>query len=522
MNNTARPFYTILLFLFCLPGTTWSADAPLGSPKFRPSPERPVGWRGDGTGRYPGATPPTIWERKKSDVGYTTKGILWMAPLPNKSVSSPIIVGERIFLTTEVADLVCLDKQTGRALWIRSNPEFAGLDEDVQKANPKHAEKIKLLLAQLPTTNAEAVVELKAQMATATADSHPLTPALTKKRELQKQIMLEQVAIDGRKNEYMLYGAQGVFGYSGPTPTSDGKRICVFFATGVAACYDLDGNRKWIVRGKWKCAEHGNFCSPVLIENRLVVWANEMRGYDVETGKLLWTNPASSGTYGSLFRLQAGDDLVAGFASGRFTRVRDGQPIWGDAAFGTGMPTPIVEGNTIIAYTDQNNKGCRIFKIPSTTKNSAVTPIATLKIDWTADELSEKNFARTWVASPLVVDGLIYSLTEGGGLLVNDSATGDLVYRKVLSMKPKTEYWNWAGASASPTLAGNYIYLMDNQGTTIVIERGRRYKEVAKNLLEDFSRDGGKSQTQTLSTPIFDGVRMYYRANNYLYCIGDR
>src|SRR4051812_38958448 len=30
---------------------------PLGSPAFQPAPERPVGWRGDGTGRYPGATP---------------------------------------------------------------------------------------------------------------------------------------------------------------------------------------------------------------------------------------------------------------------------------------------------------------------------------------------------------------------------------------------------------------------------------------------------------------------------------
>lgn len=33
----------------------------IGSPDFRPSPERPIGWRGDGSGRYPGATPPIRW-----------------------------------------------------------------------------------------------------------------------------------------------------------------------------------------------------------------------------------------------------------------------------------------------------------------------------------------------------------------------------------------------------------------------------------------------------------------------------
>ena len=41
-----------------------SSSSQLGSPAFRPSPERPVGWRGDWTGRFPGATPPTQWSRR--------------------------------------------------------------------------------------------------------------------------------------------------------------------------------------------------------------------------------------------------------------------------------------------------------------------------------------------------------------------------------------------------------------------------------------------------------------------------
>ena len=54
-----------------------------------------------------------------------------------------------------------------------------------------------------------------------------------------------------------------------------------------------------------------------------MVWANEMRGYDVATGKLLWSNPAKgNNTYGSLFRLQIGGELVAGFQCGYFNRLR--------------------------------------------------------------------------------------------------------------------------------------------------------------------------------------------------------
>ena len=75
---------------------------------------------------------------------------------------------------------------------------------------------------------------------------------------------------------------------------------------------------------------------------------------------------------------------------------------------------------------------------------------------------------------------------------MNDAATGEVVCRKVLTLKPKTEYWSRAGTSASSTLAGKHIYLMDNQGTTIVLQPGRQHKEVAVNVLEE-SKDG-KSQ----------------------------
>lgn len=65
MNSPDRHFPATLaavILLASLTGFVFSAQAaapaPLGSPQFVPSPERPVGWRGDGTGRYPGATPP--------------------------------------------------------------------------------------------------------------------------------------------------------------------------------------------------------------------------------------------------------------------------------------------------------------------------------------------------------------------------------------------------------------------------------------------------------------------------------
>jgi outer membrane protein assembly factor BamB len=542
------------------------ANAPLGSAAYQPSPERPVGWRGDGTGRYPAATPPTTWGRTKNGNTYATKNILWMAPMPDWGVGCPIIVGQRIFITTEIYDLVCLDKQTGRVLWIRSNPEFEGITDADLQAFPVHAKffseakpGLAKLSADLTKANAELVEALNAEIATSTTAPFKVPAAATKKRAIDKKIYDDLQAIDKKAAEELTkveettatdkkpddtkkpaakkpeklferYWGQGVFGFSGQTPASDGKNVCAFFTTGVSACYDLDGNRKWIHRGKGGGSEHGNFASPLLAGNTFVVWANEMRGYDVTTGKLLWNNPAKGyNTYGSMFRVKAGNDLVAAFQWGFFTRIRDGKPIWDQGIFGDSVQTPIVEGNVIFAhvgYPKNNNEkiGFRAFKIPDSTDSGKLTQLHTFSSEWGENELvvvKEKNpFDRGFVASPLFVDGLIYQITQGAGLLVNDAATGTLVYRKVLPLKPKTHYWDWAGTSASPTLAGKYIHLMDNQGTTLVIQPGREYKEIASNLIEE-SKDG-KSQVQNVSTPIFEGTRMYYRTPGYLYCIGEK
>lgn len=505
-----------------------AGSAPLGSPKFLPTADMPVGWRGDGTGRYSGATPPTSWERRKSGSGYAARGILYMAHLPNWGVSCPIVVGDRIFLTAEPTDLICIEKASGRILWIRSNPEFEGLTPEERKASPAYAEKLDPLSQQLAKANADAAEQLNGQLGSTLGSAlHAVSGAQQKKRDLEKQLQDQQNAID--KKLFTHNWAQAVFGYSGPTPVSDGKRVFAFFTNGVTACYDLNGRRKWIARGSGEGSEHGNFASPVLCGNRLVVWANEMRGYDAETGKLAFTVPAkSNNTYGSMFRIPAGGEWVAGFQSGFFVRVRDGQAVWGNGQqFGDAVSTPIVEAGFIFAWmgypiSSGENHPFKAFRIPGGAEGGKLAAGHSFKMEWGPDELvidKKKNpFDRGFVASPLFMDGLIYQVTEGGGLFVNDAATGEMLYRKVLPMKPKTEYWNWAGVSASPTAAGKYIYLMDNQGLTIVLQPGRQYKEVAQNVLEDLRE--GKSQEQNVSTPVFEGTRMYYRTPGYLYCIG--
>jgi outer membrane protein assembly factor BamB len=67
------------------------------------------GWRGDGSGRFPAAAPPTQWN---IDEG---AGICWQTAV-GRGASSPVIAGQKVFITAEPALLVCLDR-SGKVLW---------------------------------------------------------------------------------------------------------------------------------------------------------------------------------------------------------------------------------------------------------------------------------------------------------------------------------------------------------------------------------------------------------------------
>lgn len=104
---------------------------------------------------------------------------------------------------------------------------FEGLSDDEPKANPVYAEKLVRLAADLATANADAVTALNARLPNATTTAAPRSPepTLKLKRDLEKKVQDAQLAID--KKLFERYWGQAVFGYSGPTPTSDGKWLGV-------------------------------------------------------------------------------------------------------------------------------------------------------------------------------------------------------------------------------------------------------------------------------------------------------
>jgi hypothetical protein len=126
------------------------------------------------------------------------------------------------------------------------------------------------------------------------------------------------------------------------------------------------------------------------------------------------------------------------------------------------------------------------------------------------------------VASPLYVDGVVYSVEMGGGLAAVDTAARKALYRQYLDGYNRYNRYVY-GVAASPTLAGKNIYITDDAGYTHVIEPGPQLKELSRNVIENvhLSGQGGNPcrQESFATSPYFEGKVMYLRGEEYLYCI---
>jgi outer membrane protein assembly factor BamB len=90
-----------------------------------------VGWRNDGTGVFPGSTPPAEW----SAIDGPAKNIAWHTTV-GASYSSPIVAGDRVFLMVEPDKLVCVARDDGQILWSKTS-NFSDLPPELHAHEKK-------------------------------------------------------------------------------------------------------------------------------------------------------------------------------------------------------------------------------------------------------------------------------------------------------------------------------------------------------------------------------------------------
>ena len=493
-----------------------------------------LGWRMDGTGRYPDANPPTYWSKDTN--------IIWSVPFDHAaSYSSPVLIGDKVITTAGPALVVCLDAKTGKQIWATPNHVFMDILEgdELDRANEAlkdvdalHKERRKLQ-SDLRGIRRNPDDQRKRGL--------PWAEWSQERRDAEIARMLARVdeingelekAEGGKYVNAVMYRTGRTGDHGGPadaTPVTDGKRLYMQFDSGVVVCLDVEtGRRLWytMLTGDWKTHHHGDHSSPCLIGDRLVVtFIDALFTLDANDGSVLWKNDTIRLTHGTPFALTIdGTDIVT--VNERFFRVADGKELADirDPRLTWGMfITPVVEDEVMFLFRDGPGRSLiRAVKLPKTVNGDVLD----LEILW-AKEMKGYKFD----ASPLVHNGLLYNVScihaythqnrpRSGEIWVMDAKTGETVYVKDMS-KTHLQIYN----PSSPTLAGPYIYVNGGHtGKTVIFVPGRTYEEVAVNELQrqapPNSIGASSDWMGILSTPVFEDDRMYVRHSDRMYCIG--
>jgi RNA polymerase sigma-70 factor (ECF subfamily) len=456
---------------------------------------------------------------------YDVKNIRWMAPMPGNSCAAPIIVGSKVFTMAEPDLLICMDKVDGKILWIRSNNLFEAVSDADKKANPAFAE-IEPLAAKVRNLTNSFVQGLDDK-------------AIAERDALQKDIVARLRKIDAKK----FRKDPSDFGFTGLTPTSDGQNVYVWMNSCVSACYDLNGNRKWIRLDNYSNFEHGFSTSPLLIGGKLICYMRDIVAIDAQTGSTAWTVKYSEldGEYparfhGSFTGTEIGGTKVFISPEADIYRVADGKVLFHDQqlAISQQIASPVVINGVLYRqdtfehdWPPKDRSGqLQIMKLPATaTENMKISAHTQAQGDFSGFPHYYNNWTN---ASPLIHDGLAYSLNCSGILTVVDVAEAKVLYQKWLNLNQFESGGDAEarGVNCSPTLAGKYIFVTGNFGTTLVLKPGRTYEPIALNHIENFvpvkDMPWANHIEKTIACPVFDGARMYFRAECRLYCMEEK
>jgi outer membrane protein assembly factor BamB len=441
-------------------------------------------------------------------VKYERKNILWETPLPDHSHGAPIVVGDRIFVTSEPDELISIDKHAGRILWSASNNYYDATPRAERNANPAFREKIAPLAERLA------------------AERDPVKRWAARKNLYDALKTLDEKKYTLRFDGH-LEGHFEIVGFTN-TPASDGRRVYFWNGTGVAACYDLDGNRLWIRRLDAKKLFYS--AAPAVIGGKLAVYFGHLYGLDATTGRTAWEQPEVDKTIASLLPARiAGVDVFVS-QQGEVVRASDGKMLWKNPhkiTNDTGWAPPTVLGD--VMYLPWYGTGMLWVLDFAGSAGDEWKP----KVD-SVNEIGKGfpplakaplGIGREQTAgSPLVYQGKAYLNDWCGGYYVVDLKTKKTLACKDLALRGDA-YYVAMPVAASCTLVGRHVVVMDNQGHSVVLEPGGECKEVARNrIATQVQRDWATTTQQytTYAPPVADGDRIYVRGERHLYCIGSK
>jgi len=388
----------------------------------------------------------------------TTQNIVWKADVPGRGWSSPIVWGDRIFLTSFVSD---------------SDAEVPKMGHYLQNIKP-------------PTGASRWMVYC--------FDFN------------SGKLLWQKVAHEGTQD--MVRHIKN--SYASETPVTDGERVYVYFGNLGVFCYDLDGKELWTK--KWPVAKTmgnwGTGSSPALHQDRLIIQNdNEGKSFlvalDTKSGKELWQVERKEGTIWATPFIWQNEKRTEIVTMGKIVRSYDlnGKQLWEMKGMTSPLiiPTPFARHDLL--YLGAGYSGTKpVFAI----RPGAVGNISLVGTAESSDQVAWfRKGASTYHPSPVVWRDYFYNMDDHGGLLTClEAKTGKPIYER---QKVGGFY------TASLWAYEDKVFGLQEDGTTVVLQAGAEFRVLGKNRLEEFS----------MATPAIARQSLFIRTLTKLYRIED-
>ncbi len=414
------------------------------------------GWRGPGSlGVSSEKGIPTTWDMSKN--------VKWKAEVPGLGHSSPVVWGNRVFVTTAVS----------------SDPK----EDYWEKGFPRIERK--------PDS-----AEISWKVLCFDRDTGKL---------LWEQTAIRKKPVNARHTKNS---------YASQTPVTDGTYVYAFFGDQGMYCYDFQGKLVWsrdlgtfTMRNGW-----GMGSSPVLFKDFVIQTCDQEPGgsyiiaLDKKTGTTAWKSDrdeASSWSTPYLYLEGKRPELVVNATRAiRSYDPQTGKLLWECRGPATSITTPTPTSSNGLIFVSSG------FIVEEVRPVTAFRPGANGDITLREGETSSPNIAwrqltaAPYIPSPIAYRDYIFVLLDQGFIACYDAKTGKEIYGK-------QRIDIGANFSASPVAIEGRLFLMSEDGDVYVISAGPKYELLAKNSIGE----------AVMASPAISDGKMFVRALHHLYCI---
>lgn len=302
--------------------------------------------------------------------------------------------------------------------------------------------------------------------------------------------------------------------HAASTPATDGERVLAFFASEGLYAYDMEGELLWkkdfgvLDSGFYmvKDAQWGFASSPVLHEGMAYVQIDVqgqsfVAALDAATGEEQWrTDRDEVPTWGTPTVYTEGGQrllLVNGYQHIGAYDLDSGEEVWSLEGGGDiPVPTPVVSEG-VVYITNAHGRMAPILAIETAAEGELV--MDTEMCDYL---LWMKRNGGCYMQTPIVYGGLIYCCRDNGTVWCLDAETGDEIYRERIGTGA-------TGFTASGVVADGKLYFPSEEGEVQVIRAGTNFEILAVNDL---------GETCMATPAAADGV-LYFRTRGHLIAV---